>query len=216
MELRDAIRTTGSVREFLDEQVPDSLVAEILDDARFAPSGGNRQPWRVVSVVDPAVRRAIGGLMQPIWDEYRASQAEGGVPFNSVDYTTPRSITHVPNPLVERIEAIPVVLVVAADLSKIVATDKDLDRAAIVPGASIYPFCWNVLLSARAHGLGGVLTTFLARAEPAAGARLRLPEHHAVAAVLFLGRPVHQPTGLRRLPVSSFATIDTFDGRPLA
>lgn len=215
MELREAIRSTGSVRAFTDDPVPDDVIASMLDDARFAPSGGNRQPWRVVSVVDRECRRWLGDLMQPIWDEYWACATAGGVPFNAVDYTPPDEIVHAPNLLIDHIESIPVVLVVAADLRRIVAMDRDLDRIAIVPGASIYPFCWNVLLAARARGLGGVMTTFLAKEEAHVGERLHLPEHHAIAAVLFVGHPVHQPTKLRREPVTSFATIDTFDGAPL-
>jgi nitroreductase len=214
MDLRETIRTTGAVREFRDEPVAHEVIAAMLDDARFAPSGGNRQPWRVTVVGDLESRRKIGALTQPIWDEYVACSRAGGVPFNSIDYQPPTDVPHTPNALVDHIETIPVVLVVAADLRKIVALDTELDRAAIVPGASIYPFCWNLLLSARAHGLGGVLTTFLSREEPAAGEFLHLPEHHAIAAVLFAGYPVHQPTKLRRSPVSSFATVDTFDGSP--
>lgn len=212
MELRHAIRTNGSVREFRDEPVPDSVVAEILDDARYAPSGGNRQPWRVAVVRDVAIRRALAELMQPVWNEYSASQRDGVVPYNSVDYRTPADIEHAPNPLLDQVESIPVVLAVAADLRKIVAMDKDLNRTAIVPGASVYPFCWNAMLAARAQGLGGVMTTFLAHEEPTAAPILQLPQHHALAAVLFLGYPVHQPTKLRRRPVDTFATVDTFGG----
>ena len=58
---REAIRTTGAVREFADEPVADSLVAALLDDARFAPSGGNRQPWRVALVKDVAPAAPAGG-----------------------------------------------------------------------------------------------------------------------------------------------------------
>jgi nitroreductase len=212
MELRHAIRTNGSVRDFRDQPVTDEVVAAILDDARFAPSGGNRQPWRVAVVKDAGIRSSLADLMQPVWNEYMASQRAGIVPFNSVDYPTPPDVEHAPNLLLDRIESIPVVLAIAADLGKIVAMDKDLDRTAIVPGASIYPFCWNTMLSARAHGLGGVMTTFLARREPEAASILRLPRDHALAAVLFLGYPVHQPTKLRRQPVEAFATTDTFDG----
>jgi nitroreductase len=215
MDLRDTIRSTGAVREFRAEAVDRDVLAAVLDDARFAPSGGNRQPWRVVSVDDLAIRRELAALMQPVWDEYRAASAQGQVPFNSVDYRPVDAPHHAPNPLLDAIDSIPVVLVVAADISKIVATDVDLDRTAIVPGASIYPFCWNILLAARARGLGGVMTTFLARAEPDAATLLRLPHDHAIAAVLFLGHPVHQPTKLRRDDVSSFATIDHFDGPEL-
>ena len=216
MDLRHAIRTNGAVRDFRDDPVSDSTVAEILDDARFAPSGGNRQPWKVVSVHDPVIRRRLADLMQPVWDEYAASQRDGVVPYNSIDYPRPTDITHVPNPILDQIESIPVVLVVAAELGKIVAMDKDLDRTAIVPGASIYPFCWNVMLAARERGLGGVMTTFLSRREPEAAGILKLPADHALAAVLCLGYPVQQPTKLRRRPVESFATVDTFDGSVLS
>jgi hypothetical protein len=56
------------------------------------------------------------------------------------------------------------------------------------------------------------MTTFLSRQEPAAAPLLGLPPDHALAATIFLGHPVHQPTKLRRDPVNSFATIDRFDG----
>jgi nitroreductase len=212
MDLRKAIRTTGSVREFTDEPVSDATVAEILDDARFAPSGGNRQPWRVAVVENAQVRRRLAALMQPVWDEYVIATRSGQVPFNAVDYRSVDQPVHVPNPLLDRIESIPVVLAVAADLRRIVAADAGLGRATVVPGASIYPFCWNVLLAARARGLGGVMTTFLSRAEAEAGPLLHLPDGYALAATLFLGHPVHQPTRLRRTEVATFASVDRFDG----
>jgi hypothetical protein len=122
---------------------------------------------------------------------------------------------HVPNPLLDRIEQIPVVLAIAADLRRIVAADAELARVAVVPGASIYPFCWNLLLAARARRLGGVMTTFLARAEPEAARLLAMPADHALAAVVFLGHPEHQPTRLRRRDVSAFASVDGFEGAAL-
>ncbi len=215
MEMREAIRTNGTVRAFTDEPVDDATIASILDDARFASSGGNRQPWRVAVVEDPALRRELATLMQPVWDEYRETSSTGGNPFNVVDYVKPTEITpNKHNDLLERIESIPVVLAVAADLSKVAMMDAELDRASVTGGASIYPFCWNLMLSARAHGLGGVMTTFLSRVEPAAAPPLGLPEHHALASTIFLGHPVHQPTKLNRNPVESFTTVNRFDGPP--
>lgn len=110
----------------------------------------------------------------------------------------------------------PVVLAVAANLHDIAIMDGNLDRPPVVGGASIYPFCWSIILAARAHGLGGVMTTFLSRAEVAAAVPLGLPADHALVATIFLGVPTHQNTKLRRNPVDSFATIDRFDGAPLA
>ncbi|MGB0111786.1 MAG: nitroreductase family protein [Ilumatobacteraceae bacterium] len=215
MDIREAIRTNGTVRRFTDHPVDRSTVLSVLDDARFAPSGGNRQPWRVAIVEDPMLRREIAMFMQPVWDEYLETSAVGGTPFNVVDYVQPDAITPgKANDLLTHIETIPVVLAIAADMSKISMMDAELGRAPMTGGASVYPFCWNLMLSARAHGLGGVMTTFLSRAEPVAAPALGLPEHHALVSTIFLGVPQHQPTKLARNPVESFTTLDRFDGAP--
>ncbi|HRE02351.1 MAG TPA: hypothetical protein PLV68_13695, partial [Ilumatobacteraceae bacterium] len=124
-------------------------------------------------------------LMQAVWNEYRAAEAANGAdtwlaPFAVIGAdgtpTLPSSgeaatsAPFVPNTLLDHIAEIPVMLVVAADLRCIAMMDAHLDRVPLTGGASIYPFCWNLLLAARARGLGGVLTTFLARAEREAAA----------------------------------------------
>ena len=53
MELYDAMRTTFAARDFTDDEMPDETLYRILDNARFAPSGGNRQGGRVIVVKDP-------------------------------------------------------------------------------------------------------------------------------------------------------------------
>ena len=63
--LVEALRTTGACRDFTDEPVADDVLARVLDTARFAPSGGNKQGWRVVVVQDPAVRRALRDQLPP-------------------------------------------------------------------------------------------------------------------------------------------------------
>lgn len=213
MDLRAALRSTGAVRRFTSATVDRATVAAILDDARFAPSGGNRQPWRVAVVGDALLRRQLAALMRPVWDEYVAAAASDQTPFNAVDFQPPDTIVaHQPNELLDHIERVPVVLVVAADLRRIAVMDGQLERPPVTPGASVYPFCWSVLLAARARGLGGVMTTFLSRVEPAAVAFLGLPVDHALAATIFLGTPEHQPTRLSRATVGSFTTVDRFDG----
>ena len=216
MDLVDALRGSGSVRSFTDEPVDASVLARVLDIARFAPSGGNRQPWRVAVVESSRLRRQLADAMTPVWDEYAAISATGITPFSSVPPAPyeleSRRPGNVPNQLLSEIERIPVVLAVAADLSRIAMMDKDLDRAPITGGASVYPFCWNLLLAARSEGLGGVITTFASRAEDVTGPLLGLPENHALAATIFLGHPVKQPTRLKRTAVDGFATIDRFDG----
>ena len=215
MDLLDTLRSTGAVRGFTDEPVGDDTVVSILDTARFAPSGGNKQPWRVEVGKVPALRHAMAELMRPVWEEYMGANAVGRRPFafgRSID-AAPGAV---PNALVDESGTVPVVLAVAANLHDIAIMDGNLDRPPVVGGASIYPFCWSIILAARAHGLGGVMTTFLSRAEVAAAAPLGLPADHALVATIFLGVPTHQNTKLRRNPVDSFATIDRFDGAPLA
>jgi nitroreductase len=215
MDILDALRTTGAVRGFTDDPVGDDVVAAILDDARFAPSGGNQQPWRVAVVHDRAIRQQMAALMRPVWEEYAGAQAAGKRAF-AFGLSTGDPPVAVPNALIDAIDSVPVVLAIAADLRKVAIMDGNVDhRPAVVGGASIYPFCWSILLAARARGLGGVLTTFLSRAEAAAAPVLGLPDDHALVATIFLGVPTHQNTKLKRRPVSSFATFDRFDGEPL-
>ncbi len=217
MEIREAIRTTGAVRSFTDEPVDAAVLAEILDDARYAPSGGNRQPWKVAVIQNPDLRRTISSLMRGVMQDYFAIGATGRTPFNALDPDSfqPQHETgpETPFPLVEQIEKAPIVLAIAADLAKVAMMDYGNPvRPPVTAGGSVYPFCWSILLSARAHGLGGVMTTFLSRVESHGGAALGLPSGHALAATIVIGHPVHQATKLKRRPVSAFATLDRFDG----
>lgn len=215
MDLLDTLRSTGAVRGFTDDPVSDDTITAVLDTARFAPSGGNKQPWRVAVVKDAALRTTMADLMRPIWQEYMGANAVGKRAFafgRSIDAPPVAA----PNALIDDIQRVPVVLAVAADLRDIAIMDGNLDRPPVVGGASIYPFCWSILLAARAHRLGGVMTTFLSRAETAAAPHLGLPTDHALVATIFLGVPTHQNTKLRRNPVHTFATVDRFDGAPLS
>lgn len=213
MDLIEALRTTGAARSFTDEGVSDQTLADILEIARFAPSGGNRQGWKVAVVQDAKIRVGIAELMQPVWNQYIAMAHPSRAPFNAVDNVVPpANAGHSPSELIGCMTSIPVMLAVAVDLSKISMLDKDLDRPAVVGGASIYPFCWSILLAARNFGLSGVITTFLSRAEPAATPLLGLPPEHALAATLMIGHPVKQITKLSRKPVTAFTTLDRFDG----
>ena len=211
MDLLETLRSTGAVRGFTDAPVSDATLASLLETASFAPSGGNRQPWKVAVVKDLELRATLASLMRPVWEEYSGANAVGQRPYafgKSIDAPPIAA----PYALIDEIASVPVVLAIAADLRDIAIMDGNLERPPIVGGASIYPFCWSIVLAARAHGLGGVMTTFLSRAEPAAAAPLGLPADHALAATIFLGVPTHQNTKLRRNPVNSFTFIDRFDG----
>jgi nitroreductase len=227
VELRDALRTTGAVREFRDEPVPDDVVARVLDTARFAPSGGNRQAWRVVVVRDPDLRRRIRDLYLRSWYPYQAMGAAGLTPWapitdraaeaEAIGNAEERAAAAAAGPggFAEHFDEVPVMLVLLADLRRLAAVDRDLDRYTFVGAASVYPFAWSLLLAAREEGLGGVMTTMTTLSEDEMRTLLGVPEEFALAAVLALGYPVHQVARLRRARVGEFATVDRFDGTPV-
>jgi nitroreductase len=227
VDVIEALRTTGAVREFTTDPVPDETVVRLLETARFAPSGGNRQAWRVVLVRDPEVRRSLRDAYLPPWYQYLAMGAAGLVPWAPITdraaeatalEAAPAMATAAaagPGGFAEHLDEVPVLLVLLADLRALAAVDRDLDRYTLVGGASIYPFAWSILLAARTEGLAGVMTTMATLHEDEVRALLSVPDHLAVAGVLALGHPVHQPTRLRRHPVAEFATRDRFDGPAL-
>jgi len=218
MELYDVMRTTFACREWTNESVSDQTVHHILDNARFAPNGGNRQGQHIIVVKDKDVRRQLAPLVREATDIYMAQTAAGEAPWNSIHPTSvdEAAIRAADGPVtfpgVAGMIDAPVVLVVAVDLSVVASFDKYLDRVGVISGASIYPLVWNILMAARNEGLGGVLTTYLADKEPQVQQVLGLPSHYAVAAMLPIGVPVKQLTKLRRNPVEDFVTIDTYDG----
>ncbi|HYB40871.1 MAG TPA: nitroreductase family protein [Candidatus Methylomirabilis sp.] len=219
MELYEVLRSTFAAREFTDELLPDSAVFSILDRARFAPSGGNRQGWRVIVVRDRAAKKALAELSVPAAKRYAAQLQAGENPWNTIDPSAVdvATIERTPAParLTEPYVKAPVVLVVCVDLKVVAATDQSLKRVGVVGGASIYPFAWNILLAARHEGFGGTITTLPVAEEPKLQELLGIPRHVAVAAVIPLGRPVGQLTRLKRSPVSEFATLERWGGKSL-
>ena len=216
MELYEAMRTTFAARDFRDEPMPDAVLQRILDNARFAASGGNRQGWLVIDVRDSAKRDALVPLIQPAFRRYLAQMQAGESPWNTI---TPSRVdaatvaaTRIPPGYIERLCHAPRLLMVFVDLAVVASMDQHLERIGVISGASIYPFVWNILLAARNEGYGGTLTTFAAAEEPALRELLGVPAHYAASAMLPLGRPVRQLTRLKRRPVASFTRVDAFDG----
>ncbi len=221
------LRSTGAVREFLPAPVGDDVVYRLLDTARFAPNGGNRQAWRAVVVRDPARKAALRDLYLPGWYEYLAQSAAGLVPWAPVtDREAEASAIEGaaafaevsaagPGGFAEHLDDVPVLILVLADLRKLATVDRDLGHYTLVGGASVYPFVWSLLLAARAEGLAGVVTTMVVRREAEVRALFDIPDHVVVAALVALGHPVRQPSRLTRRPVEEFSTVDAYDGPPL-
>jgi nitroreductase len=216
MELYDVLRTTFAARQFTADPLPDEVLARILDEARFAPSGGNRQGWRVIVVRDSATKRALADLSVFAARRYAAQAQNGESPWNTID--PPRvdaaTIARMPVPphLTEPVATAPVVLVVCVDLKVVASIDQDLERVGIISGASIYPFVWNILLAARHEGFAGTITTLATAREADIQALLEIPPHVAVCAVMPLGRPVRRLSKLRRRPVAEFTRRERWNG----
>ena len=226
LDLIDTLRSTGAARQFHPEPVGDEVLVRLLDTARFAPSGGNRQGWRVIVVKDPATRAALRDLYLSGWYEYLAMVSAGLVPWAPVTDRAAETAALANAPqfaeagaaapgFAETLDTAPALLLILADLSALAAVDRDLPRYTLAGGASIYPFVWSLLLAARTEGLGGVMTTMPVRREDDVRALFRVPDTVAVAALVALGRPVAAPRRLRRAPVDSFAWVDRYHGEPL-
>jgi len=216
MELNDVMQTTFAAREFTDDPLSDDVLFEILDIARFAPSGGNRQGNRVIIVRDQETKIALSDLARPAAKRYTAQIKAGESPWQSVYPTkvTEAEIeaTEPSHHLTQSFIRAQVVLVFVVDLGKVASMDQFLDRVGVISGASIYPFVWNTLMAARQAGFGGTITTLAAAQEPKVQKLLNIPEEFAVAAVVPMGKPIKQLSKLRRNAVDEIATLETFDG----
>jgi nitroreductase len=219
MELYDVMRTTFSARDFTGDPIPNETLYTILENARFASSGGNRQGWHVIIVRDLQTRQALAQLAEPAAKRYAAQLQAGESPWNSIDPTSvdDATIAQTPAParLTEPFIKAAVVLVVCVDLKLVASIDQNLQRVGVISGGSIYPFVWNLLLAARHEGCGGTITTLPVAQEGKIQELLGIPGHVAVSAVMPLGKPVKQLTKLRRKPVSEFTTFERWDGEPL-
>jgi nitroreductase len=216
MDLFEAMRCAPTTRRFESDEVPREALVRVLDAARFAPSGGNRQGWRVVVVQDADRRTALRDLYLPGWREYM--QQTGGARVlaepDSFDANTVRHI-RIADDYATGLDRVPVHLVVGVRLEDLAVTDAKLPRQSIVGGASVYPFVQNLLLALRAEGLGAALTTLLVPAEAEVKRLLEIPEGIAIAAHIGVGyRADPWPKRLSRRPVEEFAFAERF-GDPL-
>jgi nitroreductase len=217
MELLEAMRCAPTSRRFAPDAVPAEVVRRALDAARFAPSGGNRQGWRVVVVRDPDTRRALRDLYLPHWRAYM--ERTGGALMlqdpESYDAARVRMVRGA-DEYAHNLEQVPVHFVVGVRLADLAVTDAKLPRQSIVGGASVYPFVQNLLLALRGEGLGASLTTLLVPAEAEVRRLLEIPEDVALAAHIGAGyRADPWPRALTRRPVEEFAFAERF-GEPLS
>jgi nitroreductase len=216
-ELYEVMRGTPSTRRFKPDPVPRELLERVLENARFAPSGGNRQGWRVIVIADPDTRRRLRELYTEPWERYmeqtggRAALDAG--PDSGLSPARLRSLRAAAD-YAHHFDEVPVHLIVCVELGALAITDSELDRPSIVGGASIYPFVHNILLGLRNEGLGASFTTLLVPAEPEVRELLGIPGDVAMAGHISVGyRDNPWPQKLSRKPVSDFTFGERYGER---
>ena len=220
MDLAEAMRTQNACRYYRDDPVPDEVLYNAAELARFAPNGGNRGAVRFVFVRDPALRRQLGQWYLPLWREVSGAARAGAAPIHG-PYGTP-GVVHTRSSDAERMKSDgehfgqhPVIVVVCADLALVHPTDISLGRLSIVGGGSVYPMAQNLCLALRAQGVGTALTTLLVAREPDVKRLLGIPDQFSTACHITAGYPARPvPRKLHRPQVPDLAFSDTF-GIPL-
>ena len=168
--LFEAINTQRALRYLKPDPVPDDLIKRVINAGIRAPNGGNEQRWAFVVIKDPEIKRKIaplyGGVARPDHGPVESTSAQRATA--SSDY------------LGEHAAEVPVWI-----LACIQNPGTDISN-----GASIYPAVQNMLLAARALGLGSVLTTRVRRGyEPQIKEWLGIPDGWSTAAMIPLGWP---------------------------
>jgi nitroreductase len=218
VDLYDVMRTTFAAREYTDDPLPDDVLERILDNARFAPSGGNRQGARVIVIRDRATRESLAELSMTGARRYTAQLVNGESPWNPLHKPGPSAeeiaATEVPAQFTAPFRNAAVLLAVCVNLDVVAAMDQHLGRIGVISGGSVYPLVWNILLAARNEGFGGTISTMAVAEEPQVRELLGFPDTYALAALLPLGKPITQLTKLRRASVAELATRERFDGEP--
>jgi nitroreductase len=212
IEVYEAMRTLRAVRRLRPDPIPDDVLRQVLEAATWAPTGGNRQAWRVVAVKDPARKHRLGELYKQIALPFMKSYSERLASLPEGERAKTEKMLRSGVYLAEHFGEAPVLCIFCFDPARLAVTDADLARVSVVGGGSIYPAVQNLLLACRAEGLGCVLTTLLCRAEPEVREILRIPQPWGTAAAVPIGYPQLRGHGpISRRPVEQMAFIDSWD-----
>ncbi|MSP42752.1 MAG: nitroreductase family protein [Alphaproteobacteria bacterium] len=216
MKIYDAMRTLRAVRKLRPDPIPEDMLKRIFEAATWAPNGGNRQPWRMIAVRDAAAKRRMGELYTAQWAPYAVNYAKAFPKLPGAEVEKHKRTLAAGDYLAAHMHEAPVLVVVCFNPALMAVTDAKQDRVSVVGGGSVYPAVENLLLAARAEGLGCVLTTLLCADEPEIKRLLDIPAEWGTAAMIPLGYPVGQGHGpISRKPVSELFYNDKW-GKPYA
>ena len=216
IDLYDAMRTLRAVRRLRPDPIPDDVLHRVLEAATWAPTGGNRQAWRIIVVKDAARKQRLGELYKKITIPYTQSYLKQFADRSEEERVKMERVMRASTYLVEHFGESPVLLVFCFNPEGLAVTDAKLDRLSVVGGGSIYTAVENLLLACRAEGLGCVLTTLLCMEEPEVRELLAIPDPWGTAAVVPVGYPVLRGHGpISRRPVEELAFVDSW-GTPFS
>jgi len=199
MDFFDAVTTQRAIRRLKPEPIPDVMLRQIMDAAICAPSGGNRQGWSFLVIRDAAKRARLGELYREAWGElmktpyYRGASA---APPDSREGKMLASARH----LSEHLGEAPVLILAC------VGTDGA--KPTLTTGASIYPATQNIMLAARAVGLGSCITTIHKYRDPQVKELLGIPAEVETAALIPLGYPLGKFGRPPRRPLAEVVHAD--------
>ena len=188
-DLFEIMRTARSMRRLKPDPVPDALLAKVLEAGTCAPNGGNSQSWRFLVIRDPAVKQAAAVWYRKGWHETVAPRYRSGGPSPGMTQDQFDRLLAAAEYLADHIHEAPVWIVpcYAGPRSS---------------GSSVFPAVQNMLLAARALGLGATLTTLHLLHEKEAEAAMGVGEGYHSYAILPVGYPKGKFGPVRRVPLS--------------
>jgi nitroreductase len=209
LDVYEAMSTLRAVRRLRPDPLPETVLARILRAASWAPSGGNAQPWRVLVVQDPALRRGLGDLYRPEWARYSGGARAALERLEGEAHAKQARMLAAADHLGEYLGEAPAILVFAFHPERMAITDANLGRPSVVGGGSVYPAVQNAMLACRAEGVGCTLTTLLCYREVEVKALLDMPADWYTCAFMPIGYPVGRGHGpISRRPVEKLAYRD--------
>jgi nitroreductase len=211
MELYEAMSTLRAVRRLRPDPIPEAVLQRVLTAATWAPTGGNRQPWRIVAVKNAAKKQVLEDLYRPYWDAYIVNYRKHMETMPAEERETSSRAIDAGTYLSSHMHEAPVIAVFCYNPAMMTITDKDQPRPSVVGGGSVYPAVQNLLLACRNEGLGCVLTTLLCLEEPKVRALLELPDGWYTCAHVPIGYAVGGGHGrIARKSVDKMVFTDRF------
>ena len=208
MDVLEAIYTTRAMRRVKPDPIPDEVLRAILDAAIRAPSGGNQQPWSFLVVRDPALRKGLQELYKPLIEALFASGGPYAALLEVEDAELREQNRRVRNSalyLGDHLHEAPVIVIACIRTGG--------QRTSVTTGSSIYPAVQNLMLAARAFGVGSTLTTVHRARQDEVRALLGIPPEVETAALIPLGYPRGRWGVAERRPLEEVAFADRW-GQP--